>query len=337
MRIGSKALLWPAAAAGLMLLARSHSMRSYSLRGKVVLITGGSRGLGLLLARRAAMEGARIAICARDEEELQVAENELASTGADVFAPACDLRDRHQVDLMIAHVLQRCGHSDTLINNAGVIRVGPLEAMTIEDFNDAMNANFWASVYTALAVLPSMRERQSGRIVNISSIGGKIAVPHLLPYSASKFALAGFSRGLRSEAMKDGIVVTTVFPGLMRTGSPRNAEFKSQHRLEYAWFSIADALPLASIDAASAAQQILDAAKRGDVELIVGAPARMACLADALFPEFTGGLFTAANRLLPGLGGIGSGTAKGSESESAVSPSLLTLLGDRAAEQNNEI
>ena len=99
----------------------------------------------------------------------------------------------------------------------------------------------------------------------MTSVGGRIAVPHLLPYTASKFAFTGFSRGLRSEVMKDGIVVTTVVPGLMRTGSPRNANFKGQNELEHAWFSIADSLPGLSMDADRAATQILDAseARRG--------------------------------------------------------------------------
>jgi NAD(P)-dependent dehydrogenase (short-subunit alcohol dehydrogenase family) len=333
----SKALLWSAAGAGLLMFVKAQSVRETRLRGKVALITGGSRGLGLVLARHLATEGARIAICARDEQELLEARRDLQTRGADVFATPCDLRNRHEVEAMVARVEAHFGSIDILINTAGVISVGPLEEMTIEDFYDAMDSNFWSGVYTALSVLPGMRRRRSGRIVNITSIGGKIAVPHLLPYSASKFAFVGFSRGLRSEVMKDGIVVTTVVPGLMRTGSPRNADFKGKHHLEYAWFSISDSLPIASMDADRAARQIIDAMKSGEVEITLTAPARLAATADALFPEFTGRLLVAANRLLPGPGGIGQRTAKGKDSTSAVSPSLLTAMSDRAAERNNEV
>lgn len=332
----SKALLWSAGGAGLFLLARSQAVRPYRLAGKSVLITGGSRGLGLVLARHAAAEGARVSICARDEEELERARQDLQTGGTDVFAAVCDLRDPEQVAGMINRVMDRFDQVDVLINNAGIISVGPLEEMTIDDFQEAMDSNFWASVYTTLAVLPDMRRRQAGRIVNITSIGGKLAVPHMLPYSASKFALTGFSRGLRSEVLKDGIVVTTVIPGLMRTGSPRNANFKGKHRSEHAWFSVADSLPLASMDAGRAAGQILNALKRGDVEATIGLPARLAAGADALFPELMGGLLAAANHFLPGPGGIGQRTAKGKDSESAASPSMLTSMGDEAALRNNE-
>lgn len=333
----AKTLLWTAAGAGLLLFARAQSPRRYEFRGKVALITGSSRGLGLVIARHLAAEGARVAICARDQHELDLASQDLQSRGAEVFATVCDLRSQEEVGAMIARVLGRFGQVDVLINNAGIIGVGPLEEMTIDDFRDAMDTNFWSGVYTTLALLPEMRKRRSGRIVNITSIGGKIAVPHLLPYSASKFAFQGFSRGLRTELMKDGIIVTTVVPGLMRTGSPRNALFKGQHRLEHAWFSIADSLPVLSMDADRAAKQILEAARNGEVEVTLTGLARIGVTVDALVPEFTGNLLAAANHMLPASGGIGKRIAKGSDSESAVSPSILTTLGDRAAERNNEI
>src|SRR5204863_2590958 len=128
-------------------------------------------------------------------------------------------------------------------------------------------------VHTTLDVMPDMRARREGRIVNISSIGGKVSVPHLLPYSASKFALVGLSEGLRAELAKDGIVVTTVCPGLMRTGSPRNAQFKGQHRAEYAWFTLSDSMPFFSQSAERAARQILSACRHGEAEVVLSLPA----------------------------------------------------------------
>jgi NAD(P)-dependent dehydrogenase (short-subunit alcohol dehydrogenase family) len=321
----------------LFLLTRAQAMRPYSFRDKIVLITGGSRGLGLVLARHLVGAGAKIAICARDEEELERAKEDLQSRGGEVFTVICDLRMREDVNRMAARVLEHYDQIDVLINNAGIISVGPLEEMTVDDFMEAMEANFWSGVYTTFAVLPEMRKRQNGRIVNITSIGGKLPAPHLLPYTASKFAFFGFSRGLRSELLKDGIVVTTVAPGLMRTGSPVNANFKGKNRLEYAWFSIADSLPFLSMDADRAAEQILAACQRGDVEITLTAPARIAAALDRLFPEFMGGLLSLANRMLPEGGGSGYRTVQGAQSESALSPSALTTLSDRAAERNNEI
>ena len=333
------ALVLAAAGVGALLGVRAavRWWREYDFRGKTVLITGGSRGLGLVLARELVQEGARLAICARDAAELERARADLEKRGAQVIAVPCDITERAQVQEMVRVVQGRFGRIDVLINNAGVIQVGPMEVMTLEDYEQAMNVHFWGPLYTTLAVLPEMRQRRDGRIVNISSIGGKIGVPHLVPYSASKFALAGLSEGLRAELAKDGITVTTVYPGLMRTGSPRNANFKGQHRAEYAWFSISDALPVTSIQAERAARQIIAACKRGDAEVILTIQAVMAIKFHNLFPELSADLISLINMLLPGPGGINKKRAKGKDSQSALSPSLLTILSDKAAQRNNEM
>ncbi|HEV2706478.1 MAG TPA: SDR family NAD(P)-dependent oxidoreductase [Pyrinomonadaceae bacterium] len=333
------ALLWAAAGLGALFVARAAVRRigGYDFRGKTVLITGSSRGLGLVLARELAKEGARLAICARDRVELERARDDLAARGAEVFAFPCDVTDRAQVEELVEVVTSHFGAIDVLVNNAGVIQVGPVEVMTLADYEEAMRTHFWGPLYATLAVLPAMRARGEGRIVNISSIGGKIGIPHLVPYSASKFALTGLSEALRAELSKDGIVVTTVCPGLMRTGSPRNAIFKGQHRAEYAWFSISDALPVTSIQAERAARQIIAATRRGDAEVILTIQAVLAVKFRQLFPEVTADLLELVNRLLPAPGGIGRRRARGKDSQSELSPSLLTTLGDRAAVRNNEM
>jgi short-subunit dehydrogenase len=333
-----KDLFLTAAGAGAAIAAYSLMRgRDYDFRGKSVLITGASRGLGLILARHLAEQGARMTICARNEQELQRAEDELRRMGAQVLAVPCDVADFNRVSDMVRQTMSRFQAIDVLINNAGIISVGPVDTMTLSDYHAAMNINFWGPLHTILAVVPEMKRQRSGRIVNIASIGGKISVPHLLPYSASKFALVGLSRGLRAELKKDGIVVTTIFPGLMRTGSPRNATFKGQHRAEYAWFSISDALPVTSMNADRAARQILTACRRGDAEVILTTQAKLAAKLDSLFPEFSASMLALANRLMPESGGIGTEGVRGSASESAASPSVLTALGDAAARRNNEV
>jgi len=185
-----------------------------------------------------------------------------------------------------------------------------------------------------------MRQRRDGRIVNISSIGGKVSVPHMLPYSVGKFALVGYSQGLRSAVASDNVLVTTVCPGLMRTGSPRNAEFKGQHRAEYAWFAVSDSLPLLTVSAESAARSIVEACRRGDAEAVLSLPARLATFLHQMFPETAADLLSLVNRLLPGPSGpesIGTEKRYGAESESSLAPSLLTTLTDQAARRNNEM
>lgn len=300
------------------------------------MITGGSRGLGLVLAREFAREGARLAILARDADELERARAELANSGADVIAVQCDITDQEQVEKAVRAILEAFGRIDVLINNAGVIQVGPFENMTIEDFDQAMRSHFWGPLYTTLAVLPEMWRRRGGRIVNIASIGGKISSPHLLPYNASKFALTGLSEGLRAELAKDGILVTTVIPGLMRTGSPPNAFFKGHHRAEYAWFSISDSLPLLSMSAEAAARKIIKACRHGDAEVILSIPAKTAAGFHGLFPGLTAEILSVVNRLLPPSGGVGSRNIKGKDSASRFSPSWATALSDAASIRNNE-
>jgi short-subunit dehydrogenase len=312
-------------------------INEYDLKDKTVLITGGSRGLGLVMAREFAREGARLVLCARDEGELERARIDLEKSGAEVMVVPCDVTNRQEVIEMVLSVNNHFGNIDVLVNNAGVIQVGPLEVMTSEDFELAMKAHFWAPLNTIMAVLPSMRQRKSGRIVNISSIGGKISIPHLVPYSASKFALVGLSKGLRAELAKDGIVVTTICPGLMRTGSPRNAEFKGQHQFEYAWFSISDALPLLTVSAENAARQIVKACRRGRAELVISIPAKVAVLFESLFPEMMAQMLAIANELLPEPDGVGTQRMKGKDSKSSWSPSWLTTLNEEAALRNNEV
>ena len=314
----------------------NRSRRHFSLKNKVVLITGGSRGLGLVLAREFAAKGAKIAICARNGEELAHAKDDLEARGAEVFEAICDVRNQEEIDKLIGDVCMRFGQIDVLVNNAGVIQVGPLDAQTDKDFEDAMAIHFWSPYRMIKAVLPVMRGIGAGRVVNIASIGGKIAVPHLAPYCASKFALVGLSNALRVELAKENIFVTTVCPGLMRTGSHTNAYFKGQNEKEYAWFAIGDALPVSSISAESAARQIVSAAKRGDAEAIISIQAKFAAKMNALFPELTADVLALVNQLLPENGGIGTEKVRGKDSESWIAPSILTALADKEITENNE-
>src|SRR5213595_1194423 len=194
----------------------------YPLREKVVLITGGSRGLGLVLARHICARGGNVALIARDDEELARAKADLSPRGGEVLTIECDLLDTGQIQAAVRRVIDRFGKIDILINNAGIIEVGPLEHLTQEDFNRAMRLHFWAPYELISQIVPEMRVWGGGRIVNISSIGGKVA-------------LTGFSDALRAELARDNIHVTTVAPGMMRTGSHVNAKFKGQHNAEFSW------------------------------------------------------------------------------------------------------
>jgi NAD(P)-dependent dehydrogenase (short-subunit alcohol dehydrogenase family) len=319
--------------AAMKLLRRTH----YDLRGKVVLITGGSRGLGLVLAREFARRRARVAILARNREALDRAVANLRSFGQEALAIAADVTVREDAERAIDEVRKHFGPLDVLVNNAGMIGVGPLDAMTADDFRASVDTHFWGPYFMTMAVLPQMRQNGEGRIVNISSIGGKISVPHLLPYSVGKFALTGFSEGLRSALLKHNIRVTTVCPGLMRTGSPRNACFKSNNQAEYAWFSISDSLPGISMSAESAARRIVNACIRGQAEIVLSFPAKAAVKFHGVLPGVTSNALGIVDRLLPGPERLGEGGKFGRESYSKLSPSMVTTLNERAARRNNQM
>jgi NAD(P)-dependent dehydrogenase (short-subunit alcohol dehydrogenase family) len=311
--------------------------RTFSFAGKSVLITGGSRGLGLVIARRICAEGGRVALLARDTSELTRAREELTKIGGEVITIVCDLLDRAKSESAVEKVVNRFGTIDVLINNAGVIEVGPLAHMRREDFERSMNLHFWAPFNLIRKVVPHMRRAREGRIVNISSIGGKLAVPHLAPYSAGKFALVGLSDAMRAELALDNIHVTTVTPGLMRTGSHVNAKFKGNHSAEYAWFSVAASLPVGSISDERAAAKIIDACRAGRPALTMPLPARIGVAGNALFPNLTGHAMKLANRFLPRpTNATGNQLRSGWESRGPKPDGWLGRFTDRMAQRNNE-
>jgi NAD(P)-dependent dehydrogenase (short-subunit alcohol dehydrogenase family) len=315
-----------------------RSTRAINLRGRHVLITGGSRGLGLVLARQLAAHRALITILARDDQELERAVMDVASYGGDVMGIPCDVTEPRDVQRAISRAIARRNRLDVLINNAGSITVGPIDHMSIKDFDEAMKLHFYAPLYAMMAVLPHMRIHGHGRIVNVASIGGKIGIPHLVPYCASKFALAGLSDSMRSELAEDNIRVTTVYPGLVRTGGAVHAQFKGRHREEYAWFAMVEACPFSSTSAELAAKRIINAARHGDAELVIGIPARIATLMNELMPEIAAQGMALMNRLLPGVSLLQDKESfSGSESKSKWAPSMLTRLSDKAAVENNEV
>jgi NAD(P)-dependent dehydrogenase (short-subunit alcohol dehydrogenase family) len=338
-----KSILAAAGGVGAAWLAGALARRrlAISFEDRVVVVTGGSRGLGLVMARMLVDEGAHVALLARDTGELARAKSELDERGREPATTwRCDVRRRGDVRATIDAIIAHYRRVDVLINNAGVIQVGPLENMTEEDFENAMATHFWGPLHMTLELLPSMRHRGFGRIVNISSIGGKVAVPHLAPYCASKFALTGFSDAIRAELDRYGVRVTTVAPGLMRTGSPMNAQFKGRHDEEYAWFKVASSIPGVTIDAERAASRILNACRYGDPALTITPQAAMLAAADRIAPAAVARAMMLVTRALPTpVNGTGYQIKAGRETTPPERwvPSVVTTLTDRAAAANNEV
>lgn len=332
-------LPWLITFAGAVLLLSDMARRSRTMhfRGASIVITGGSRGLGLEMARIFAREGARLTLLARDREKLERARRELIGLGGYVQVHDCDIRNQDEVERTVGLIMNERGRIDVLINNASVIEVGPFENADLADFAEELDVHVWGPLYLIRAVAPVMKLQGGGRVVNISSIGGAVAVPHLIPYSTAKSALTGLSDGLRAELAKDGILVTTVLPGLMRTGSHVKAFFKGQHEKEFGWFSVLAGRRFLSISAERAARLIVEAARYGKSSLVLSGPARILKTMNALFPGAIAAVMKIAGRALPiPKAGDGDRRRSGWESVSALSPSLLTRAADKAIERNNE-
>lgn len=270
-----------------------------SFKDKVILITGGSTGLGLALAREFAREGAVLALCARDEVDLEYTRVELRALGARVFTSTCDVSKPQDVEAFVEAVLAHYGTIDVVINNAGVIYVGAMESFDLPDFEAAMDIMYWGVVHVTRAVLPHFKGKNAGHFVNVTSIGGIVAIPQLLPYVSAKFAATGFSLGLAAELKKDKITVTTIAPGLMRTGSYVNARFQKGNRKEFKLFSAMSTTPGITISTDAAVRKILRAIRQRKVLAVLGAPARIIRSLYHFAPGTLVRLFGIMNRFIP--------------------------------------
>jgi len=257
--------------------------------------------LGLALARALAPERPRLLLMSRTIAELDRAAADLTARGASVRVIVGDVRDQQRMNAAVTSAVRRYGRLDVLINNAGVIQAMPFEHSQIEDFEESLATHFWGPLFAIRAALPIMRRQGGGRIVNIASIGGRIAVPHLSPYCAGKFALVGLSETLHAELKKDNISVTTVTPGLMRTGSHRNVVVRGQRRNEARWFGLASATSASSMSADRAARQILAAVRDRRARVTPGIQARVGELANTLAPELVAAVMAmVTSTVLPG-------------------------------------
>ncbi|WP_300435353.1 SDR family oxidoreductase [Christiangramia sp.] len=331
-------ILGGAVVGGLLTARKQNKQKRFlELHNRVVLITGGTRGLGLVMARQLSKAGAKLVICGRDQGDLDGASKELGKLTSDFLGIKCDVTQNPEVKEMVEQIRQHWGEVEVLINNAGIIQVGPMENMQEKDYQQAIDVHFWGAYNLIQEVLPGMKTAGAGRIVNIASINAKVSFPHLLPYTVGKYALAGFSEGITAELANCGIRVTSVYPGLMRTGSPRNIDVKAQHSKEYAWFKISDSLPGLSMNAEKAASKIIEAMQYGNKMLRLGWPTKLATAIEGIAPGLNISFFKLANKFLPDPIDSDYSERKGYESESGITKSVLTRETEEAEEKNNQV
>ncbi|MEV5598563.1 SDR family NAD(P)-dependent oxidoreductase [Streptomyces sp. NPDC052496] len=322
-----------------------HFAAAPPIAGLTALVTGGSRGLGLLMARQLAARGCRVTILARDGKELAEAARSLRRPGGPPVATAvCDVRDRAAVEAVAEEVAAREGGLDIVIANAGIIQVGPSASLGHEAFHDAMRTIFEGALNTSLATLPHLRRSPAGgRLALIGSVGGLLAVPHLLPYSCAKFAVAALAEGLHTEESAYGVSVTAVHPGLLRTGSHLHAQFGGDAPREFAWFSALAGTPVLSMNAGRAAERIVSGVQRRRPRVVLTPAAHLAATAHGLAPVLTTRLSSVLARVLPrdavGAPGVTEGVAvqSGGPAPASRLRKVFSALNDRAAGRLNQL
>ncbi|MGQ9836615.1 MAG: SDR family oxidoreductase [Cyanobacteriota bacterium] len=280
----------------------------------VVLITGASEGIGRATAFAFARGGSRLSLAARTPETLRQTAIDLEqSLNAEVLAIPTDVTQPEQVESLVEKTLERYGHIDCLINNAGICMSGPFLQTTPDHWQQLMAVNFWGYVHMIRAVLPDMLKRKRGQIVNVGSIGGKMPLPQMSAYCASKYAVSGLTEALRLELRPQGIQVIGVHPGIVNSDFLKRAIFldESQPTNSSNNSSNAHDAPLSSSPAREQMKQALESfwvsqpqevaeaiweAVRGFKSEVVVGMAQWAVGAYTLFPNLVGSILQDAAR-----------------------------------------
>lgn len=308
----------------------------------VALVAGASRGLGLLVARELADRGHHVVGLSRDPDALEGARDTMRGWGHDFTPHVADVRDPDRLREVVAEVERELGPIEVAIHVAGVIQVGPVECFDHSHYQQAIDTMLWGPINVTQAVLPGMRERRRGRLGVVTSIGGMISVPHLVPYSTAKFGAVGYTRGLQADLAGTGITATTIVPGLMRTGSHVQATFVGDAAAEYAWFAPGASLPLISMDAERAAAKMVDATLAGKSIALLSPLTKIGTRAYGLAPHTADLALGVMSRLLPSAKGGTGETVLGHDARARLSGTAsavvekLTVLGNRASSRFNE-
>lgn len=265
----------------------------------MVVVTGGGRGLGYAIAREFLARGCKLAIGSRDGEAIARAVAEFRLRGGEVYGTACDASDPAQVQAFIAGVIERFGHIDVLVNNAGQVFFGPAAELRAEDLEAAIRNIFWVHFWPTMTVLPHMRARGFGRIVNITSLAGKIPLPHHAAYVAGKHAATGWSETLTIELRKEGILVSTITPPALDDGAPLHTHFNGDEEEEFKWFTRALTSRWTATHTDRAARVVVDAARHGDRQRAISPGSWLAARLHGLAPSLMTHFWARFDRLLP--------------------------------------
>jgi short-subunit dehydrogenase len=244
-----------------------------NFKDKVVLITGASSGIGRASAIQFAKKGATIILVSRRKEKLDQVDKDLKKFNVSTLVCECDVSDKFQVKKISKTILEKYESVDILVNNAGFAIHGSVSNLTIEEIESQMATNYFGMVYCIKNFLPSMIKKKSGHIVNVASVAGSFGLPGIASYCASKFAMLGFSEGLKHELKGTGVGVTVVSPIMVRTNFFDHSSFENMPKYSPT-----------SLSAETVANAILKAADSPRLEIIVPSVVRVAVWLKNTFP-----------------------------------------------------
>ena len=251
----------------------------------VAVITGAATGIGRALAARLADDGARLCLADINKTQLEVEAHGLRARGGEVVTYTVDVSDRRQMEAFANKAVDHFGRVDLLINNAGVALCGDVEEVSIADIEWVMGINFWGTVYGVKYFLPILKEQKKAYIVNLSSVFGMIAPPGEAAYSASKFAVRGFTEALKHELAGTSVQVSSVHPGGIRTGIAKTSRLGAgadpqKREVDAAKFEF-----LARTSPERAADRIIDGLLKGETRILIGRDASQIDWIQRALPE----------------------------------------------------
>ena len=243
-------------------------------KNKVVLITGASSGIGKQTAIEFAKLGSSIILVARRKNKLEQVENELKQFNVNTLVCVCDVSKKAQVDELSKIVLQKFDSVDILVNNAGFAIYGSVSDLSINEIESQMETNYFGMIYCVKNFLPLMLKKKSGHIVNVASVGASFSVPGVSSYCATKFAMLGFSEGLKHELYGTGVGLTVVSPIMVRTPLFEHPSFTN-----FSKFSTG-----VSLSSETVAKTIIKASNSSRLEIVVPSVARAVIWFKQTFP-----------------------------------------------------
>lgn len=254
-----------------------------------VLITGASQGIGKATALLFSRQGYNLVLAARQSDRLESLAEILQKANHATLAVPTDVKDPDQVKTLVDRGIDQFGFIDVLVNNAGIYISGPAETFSLEDWHQAIDTNLWGYIHTIQALLPHFVDRGQGTIVNVCSIGGKVPIPYLVPYSTSKFAVTGLTEALHSELAPKGIHVAGIYPNLIQSNFLERAVLRGKDAKDEAdrRHQVEQLLQVPAIEKPEeVAKAIWEAVAHQHRDVTVGS-ANLSALSNTLFPGFT--------------------------------------------------